>query len=954
MRFAIACLIALTAATAARGADLPGFPQDHADKAFVPDPSVRFGVLANGVRYCVMPNHQPVGKASLRLQVQNGSLVEDDAQQGIAHFLEHTAFNGSTHFPPGKLIEYLQSIGLSFGADTNAGTGFDETTYKLDMPNGSAATVATGLTVLADYAGSLLILPEQIDRERGVILAEMRDRNTPSYREWVALMHHQMKGARLPDRMPIGTKETVAGANAKLMRSFYDDWYRPEWMVVTAVGDIDSDAVIKLITDDFAQLTDRSTRARQPFGAIEPGHEVFVLHEPEDTSTIAGIELSRIRPRPHWTMAEARFRLLCDVASRIFARRMSDIAEHEPQGPVLSGSLDIEQWMDTWNAAAEVQCRTGKAVEALGRVELELRRYLAFGPTPDEVAVAVAALRSQLDQSVAQALTRTNGQLAGQLYNTTYTDEVFMTPSLKRDLYVPLIEAADPAAIKAVLAAAWELADARVVDQISGREDLGANGQAAAAAAIAAADKAELTPPVAHAEVKWAYGEVADSGSVLSDRTVLSDAHEVAYANHALANIKHTDFQPNQVLVALRLQVAPVARAPGLSDFAGMTLIQGGLGKHSIQEIQQIFASSSVRLRGPGFDDDGATLMATCLPKDLDSCLQQLRAYITDPGWRDEAASRLKSQWLEELTSIATDLDQQVQRALSFAEVDNAPQRRPVTLDEAKGTSLDAVRAWFNPILAHAPLELTVVGDVDYAAALASAKHWIGSLPERQPHLLVADPEDRGARVPCPAIPAKQLTIEVPGKNPRALVMVAWPTSDTADHHRYRRLQLLGQAMTEKLREKVRVQLGDAYSPYAYQLGSEVYAGFGAIPAVVGVAPDKAEVARAAVLSIADDLIAHGVDDTLLTRVKEPVIKNLTVVRQRNEYWLQSVLLRAQENPFRIDLSQDMVDDFNAVSAGDLNKLAQAYLDNAKALQVVGICRGAADAAKPDAPAPAK
>ncbi len=288
-----------------------------------------------------------------------------------------------------------------------------------------------------------------------------------------------------------------------------------------------------------------------------------------------------------------------------------------------------------------------------------------------------------------------------------------------------------------------------------------------------------------------------------------------------------------------------------------------------------------------------------------------------------------------------------MQRALTFAEVDNAPQRRPITLDEAKGTTLEAARAWFGPFLAHAPIELTVVGDLDYAAALASAKHWIGSLPERQSHLLLDDPMAKNARVPCPPIAAKRIDLAVSGKNPRALVMVAWPTADTADHRRYRRLQMLAQAMSEKLREKVRNQLGAAYSPFAYQLGSDVYAGFGAITAVVGVAPDKAEVARAAVLSIADDLVAHGVDDALLTRVKEPVIKNLAIVRQRNEYWLQSVLLRAQENPFRIDWSQDMVEDYNAIIAGDLNQLAQAYLDNAKALQVVGVCQGDADASKP-------
>jgi zinc protease len=217
------------------------FPHRTSDLAV--DPAITWGALDNGLRYALMANAQPKDKVTLRLQVRSGSLHESDPQRGLAHYLEHMAFNGTTNYPPGQLVVRLQHLGLQFGAHTNAHTSFDETVYKLDLPDASSSTLAIGLGVMADWAGGMLLQPSEIDRERGVILAEMRDRDDAGRRIWQAVAGAAYAGTRIAERMPIGVEATIKAADQALLKSYFDTWYRPERMILTVVGSITPAAI---------------------------------------------------------------------------------------------------------------------------------------------------------------------------------------------------------------------------------------------------------------------------------------------------------------------------------------------------------------------------------------------------------------------------------------------------------------------------------------------------------------------------------------------------------------------------------------------------------------------------------------------------------------------------------------------------------------------------------------
>src|ERR1700733_10478214 len=230
-------LVATLVSTGALAAGAP-FAQDESD--LKPDPAVRFGRLANGLRYAVMHNAQPKGRVSVRLAVLTGSMNETEEQRGLAHFVEHEAFNGSTHFAPGTLVKYFQRMGMSFGGDTNAYTGYEETVYQLELPDAGTAALKDAMTLVSDYARGIEFQPAVINKERGIILSEQRTRDTVESRASEDELKFLFPGSRVSQRVPIGLTDVIAGAKRPQFVDYYDSWYRPDQMWVMVVGDVDS------------------------------------------------------------------------------------------------------------------------------------------------------------------------------------------------------------------------------------------------------------------------------------------------------------------------------------------------------------------------------------------------------------------------------------------------------------------------------------------------------------------------------------------------------------------------------------------------------------------------------------------------------------------------------------------------------------------------------------------
>jgi zinc protease len=428
------------------------FPHEGSD--LKPDPAVKFGALPNGLRYAVRQNAEPKGRASLRLLVLAGSFHENDDQRGLAHFLEHMAFNGSTHYPPGTLVEYLQRMGMNFGADTNANTGFDRTLYLLEMPKADTATLTDGFKVLGDYAGGLLLRAEEIERERGIILSEKRDSDSVEYRTQIAQFGFALGTTRLPSRLPIGVPEVIAQAPRERFVDFWDTWYRPELMAVIAVGDFDPIAIEKMIADGFSSLQARGpARAEPSRGTVTDLTGLRTHYHPEVEAASTAISLTSITPYAFESDTAARriARLPRRLALSMINRRLSVLAKKE-NAPFTSASVSVQEAFDLFReAGVDIDCKPEQWQAALAVGEQELRRALEHGFTAAELKEAAANVANGLDQAAKTAATRHHGGLANSLAASLTSRVVFTAPADDLALLKPALDNVTPADCLAAL-----------------------------------------------------------------------------------------------------------------------------------------------------------------------------------------------------------------------------------------------------------------------------------------------------------------------------------------------------------------------------------------------------------------------------------------------------------------------------------------------------------------------
>ena len=906
-----------------------------------PDPAVTSGMLGNGMRFAVMANQQPKDKVTLRLQVQCGSLQENEQQRGLAHFLEHLAFNGTTNYPPGTLVERLQHLGLAFGAHTNAHTSFDETVYKLDLPDAAPATIATGLGVMADWAGGMLLESKEIDKERGIILSELRDRDGAGLRQARARYGADYAGTVIGERLPIGVSETISAANRELIEGYYAAFYRPERMIMVVVGAIDPAAVVAQLKTSVGAVLARGAIVPEPsLGTLALTKTPVVRTHADLEADDTNVQLVRVMPRarPLDDRAHRRDELVRAIAEGVLARRIRALVSKDPACPLQDGGAFSYDWSGFAHAGIQGTAKPSRALEAMRVLAREYRRILLYGPTPNELAIECKALAAQLDTAVAQAATRTNPQVAQMLYTTAFHHEVVMSPQAERDLLAPMLPGITVAEIVESLQA-YRANPGRESLTILGREDLGAGADERVGQAFAQVWDEPATKPVDQPLAPWAYPTDFERPSAAGFWTPDSDAVsgiESQTRGGLRIQSKVTVFQPNQILVQLRFEAPGAGRAAGVSELIERGFFACGLGKHSADDEATLFADSSVKLLGIAVGEDAVTLAATCTPSDYQRCLERLAAHVIDPGWRQEVEERIKQAWLEELKAAALDVDSMTERTLQSLLVGGDPARRAATESEVKAVSFAQARAWLNPILQTAPLTVTSVGD------LAQAKGYPDVVFAIANRRAFAPPSATGAQqrkkmVASPIIVAGEQRITVAASVSKALVRIAWPGDDIYDIGQTRRLNLLAQCFNERLRTKIREELGAAYSPGAWYAPGEVYRGNGWIQASISVAPAQVAVVITATRALADELAAKGIDDQLLDQVKTPLIKGLAARLQRNDWWLNAVMTRLATQPFRLEWSRTIQTDFAAVNAAELSALAKTYLINSKAITVIGM-----------------
>jgi zinc protease len=914
----------------AQPASAPTWPQAHSD--LTPDPAVRFGRLANGMRYAVMRNATPGGQTSLRLRIGSGSLEEDDAQQGLAHVLEHMAFKGSTHVAAGDMVKILQREGLAFGADTNAETEWTQTVYQFDLPRSDGATLDTGLMLMRETAGELTLDAAALSPERGVVLSEQRLRDTPNYRADKAQIDLLAHGQRITARFPIGQVDVIEHAPVGLIRDFYRANYRPDRATLIAVGDFDpaaTEAKIKARFSDWAPVGPAT--AEPGLGAVEGRGlttKVVVLPGSSTRTLIGWVQPYDASPD---TAARRRRDTIDALGLAVLNRRLQALV-NGPRPPFQEARASYENLLHSDKIAAVEAVSAPEAWRpALEAADREVRRLVAHGVGQGELEREIAETRASLINAVAGAATRATPTLANGLVDAVDENQVFTDPAEDLALFEANVKGLTAAevgsAMRRVFAGAGPVVELVTPQAIEG-------GDAMLAVAY---DKARAEPVDAsttQAAAVWPYASFGPPGAVVT-RAAIADlgATAVRFANGVGLIVKPTQFSHDQVLVKVSVGTGRegLPKDRPVAEWASAGFVGGGFKAIDIEDSQRALAG---RIYGAKFTlgDRAFELAGATDPKDLATQLQVLAAYVAEPGFRPEAFERTRAAYLTALAQLQATPEGVLGRDLdSLLHAGDARWAFPSRgeLDAAKPGDLAGVLA--RP-LADGPLEVTIVGDVTVQAAIDQVAATFGALPARgaRPSLV---PAARQVAFPAPAAAPVERTHG--GRPDQAIAVVAWPlTGFFADMERSRAAMLAGEVLGNRILDQVRIARGDAYSPETAAELSETFPNYGVAFSVAQTPPDKVAAFYASVAAITADMRTRGVTADELARARNPRVAGIEKAQLTNQYWLTR-LAGALADPRRLDLIRTTLPDYARITAADIQAAARAYLTDDRAWKLV-------------------
>lgn len=907
----------------------PGqWPQAVTDVAA--DPSVRFGALPNGMRYALVKNATPPGQASLRLRFDAGSLMETDAQQGLAHFLEHMAFNGSKGIPEGEMIKALERQGLAFGADTNASTGFDETIYKLDLPKTDDATVDLSLKVMRETASELLIAGDAVDRERGVVLSEERTSDGPGMRVAKARLNFMLKGQRPPLRFPIGQVDVLKTAPRERIEEFYRAYYRPERATLVMVGDFDLDVMEGKIKAQFGDWTNSTPQGAEPdLGKVARRSPEARIVVEAGSSTNMQVSWISNPDNARDSMAQRRADWIEQLGFSVLNRRLEAIARSgEP--PFLSAvAFSGDQFKAAKITTVAVTARPGAWEPALAAVDREQRRAVQYGVRQDELDREIEEIRQVMKSRVASAATRRTPGLAEMITGSLSDNEVVTSPAQDLALFESAVKDlkadAVSAALKKTFDGAGPLVFVATPTPIEG-------GEQAVTAALQTSRKVAVTAPEAARQIVWPYETFGAVGKVVEEKDVADiDAVFVRFENNVRLTVKPTKFRDDQVLVKVRIGNG-LLTTPGDRQsmyWAGSAMTEGGLAKISSEDTERVLAS---KLYGARFslEDNAYGLSGGTRPEDLDTQLQVLAAYASEPGWRPEAFQRTKS-YAATLNAQWEATDSGVFNRDLAGLLHNGDRRWtwPSPQDIAASKPED-LKAAFNEGLTKGSIEIVIVGDITVEKAIDAVARTFGALPPR-PEPTVAP---KGV-VGFPGPVATPVTLTHKGRDDQSVAYLAWKTDDFyTDVQKARATAVLGDIMDLRLTEELRENQGATYSPSVGWVASDVWSGWGYLSARVEVPPALVDGFYRDVLKIAADLQAKPPTQDEMDRAKKPRLERLTKARETNEYWLQE-LGGAQTDPRRLPATRSLLAGYERVTAADVQAVAKQYLSADKAWRLV-------------------
>jgi len=878
----------LVALVLAGSALAPRAGAQAADAPLPFDSTVLRGRLPNGLRYLVRRNTLPEKRAELRLVVDAGSILEDDSQLGVAHFVEHMAFNGTRRFPKADLVNFLERSGVRFGPDLNAYTSFDETVYMLQVPTDTAAIVSKALDILEDWAHGLALDTTEIRKERGVVVEEWRTgrgaQMRMTYKQFPVILH----GSRYATRLPIGTRENLETFPDSVARAFYRDWYRPDLMTVVAVGDFDPKKMEADIKQRFARIPPVSKPRKREYAAV-PGHEeTFVSIESDKEYPNASVALVWFSaPKRVRMTSEFRRALVNGFYDRMVNARLSEIGQR-PDAPFAYGGTGRGSFTRTRDVhqlyAAVKGSDFAKAAEAL---LIEAERVRRFGFTKSELDRARTNYLRGLEQRYAERDKTNSSSFAGQFVSSALNDTPILNiadeqalgqrfaPTITLDELNALARASFPKQDRVVIVAAPDKPEIKLPDRAT---MLAVFDRPVDAGLTAYVDSTSDAPLVASPPTP---GKVV-SETKLPETGIL----EWRLSNGAKVLLKPSDFKRDEVLFAAQspggISLLPDT-AVTQAELASTALSVGGLGTFNQTALTKRLTGKRANVSAY-ISDTEQGLQGSASAKDIETLFQLAWLNLTQPRADSNAYAALRNQARSVLANQRNDPGAIFRDTVTMVMAGYHPRTRLFTPELFDSVDVQRSLAIHRDRFADASaFTFFLVGSFDPDSVRPLVERYIASLPSQKRG---EKAKDVGIRPPTGVV---SKTVRA-GIEPKAQTMIVFSGPCEYSIENRTVMSAMRELLNIRLREVLREDKGGTYGAGVGANCSHIpYANY-RVTVSFGSAPERTEELTKEVFSVIESIKKGEVSDSNMTKIRELTIRGHETALKQNNRWLDAMM----------------------------------------------------------------
>jgi zinc protease len=896
------------------------------------DPAVRTGKLPNGFTYYIRHNEEPKNRVMLYLVNKAGSVLEDEDQRGLAHFMEHMSFNGTKHFPHNELVDYLQKAGVRFGADINAYTSFDETVYELPIPSDKPELLKGGLEIMRDWAHEALLDPGEIDKERGVVLEEKRlgkgagERMQRQY--WPVILNN----SRYAVRIPIGLDTILDNFKRPAIARFYNDWYRPDLQALIVVGDINVDQIEAQVKQQFASLKNPvHERPRIKYTVPLTGKNQFIaVTDKEMTTTEAEIMIKHKAPELK-TVADYREALVQGLFNQMLSERYAELLRRSDP-PFVAGSAGISGFLGGLDAYdASVTAKPGELEKGLKAVWRETERLKRFGFTATELERAKTAYMSDVESELKEKNKTSSSSYVSEYQAYFLKDEA--APGIEKEYQLtkddlPGISLTDVND----LAKTYITGINRDILILASEKDKNTlPDEAKVNSWLKAVEAEDLSPYHDEVSTKPLLSEIPAPGKIISEKLNKDlNITTITLSNGVKVLLKPTDFKNDQIIfsgfASGGSSLYSDADYQSAANAAGI-IAAGGVGNYNTDELSKFLEGKELSVR-PFISERFEGVGGGSTPKDLETAMQLIYAYFTEPREDTAIFKGILSRSIAGLANRANDPNSVFNDTVSAIMGSYNVRRTGPSLQKMEQINLDKAYQVYKERFADAGnFTFTFVGSIDTSTIKPLLEKYIGSLPATGRH-----EQARDLNIHAPAGRIEKTVNK--GTEPKATVYLVYTGKYDYSPENNVKMDAMKEVLEIRLLQRLREDESGVYSPGVQENTTKLPQQRYSFLIHFGCAPQNVE-----------KLIASTLDEINKIKTDGPLQENIDKWRaetktsfepqlKTNNFWL-GYLSEQLQNQGPLDEINHYEGLLDNVTPGDVKTMAGKYLSGENYIRLV-------------------